>query len=62
MQALWAAMDSTLKAGVLQGAATILAAAFGFGGVIIMIILQGRMTARRRSARHRPGSRFSRTG
>jgi hypothetical protein len=39
-------MDSTLKAGVLQGAATILAAAFGFGGVIVTIILQGRQSRR----------------
>jgi hypothetical protein len=41
MQALWTAMDSTLKAGVFQGAATLAAALFGFGGVIITIILQG---------------------
>ncbi len=44
MQALWTAMDSTLKAGVFQGVATLVAALFGFGGVIITIILQGRQS------------------
>jgi hypothetical protein len=46
MEALWTAMDPTLKAGVLQAVATIFAAVFGFGGVIMTIIMQGRHSRR----------------
>jgi hypothetical protein len=44
MQAMWTGMDSTLEAGVFQDVATLVAALFGFGGVIITIILQGRQS------------------
>lgn len=37
-------MDSTLKAGTIGATATILAALFGFGGVILTIILQARQS------------------
>jgi len=46
MQALWTAMDSTLRAGFVQAAAALFAAIFGFGGVIITIIMQGRQSRR----------------